>query len=93
MAMVYFKALTAAPATGRKKGVENQGVTINQLDQVMEQVEHRCIPEVWVDKDCSLLTSETVNLYRLVEYIIPPLTVNRNCSYLELAATKAKIFT
>jgi hypothetical protein len=72
--------------------VEHRGISLRQLESLYEEVVLRCVKEAWTNfKGDILLTPEKVNLYDIKDRIIKSCTRGKECSYVELIATKAQI--
>ena len=76
------------------KEAELRGITIPQLQMIMNEIHRRCLVENWTGVRCDSngvtstvpITPETANLYDIIGPIIKGLTKDRKCSFVELVA-------
>ena len=80
---VDFMDLTHGFQPQRIASVEERGITLRQLREVMAHVEARCGREGWTGLDGKRLSPATVTLYDVVRYVLKPCTQQGQCSYVE----------
>ena len=70
---------------------EERGVTIWQLRAHYNEIENRCERDGWRSGwNNEPLVAESVNLYDTMNWLIKPVTEQRQCSFVELVATAAQ---
>uniref|UniRef100_A0A6S8A2X7 Uncharacterized protein n=1 Tax=Aplanochytrium stocchinoi TaxID=215587 RepID=A0A6S8A2X7_9STRA len=82
-----FKNVCGKVSGKKVTGAEHRAITLKELLQVKQMVDERCEKEKWVSFLGEKLTPEKVNLYDVNKYIILPVTVKRQCSFVEMVAT------
>lgn len=71
--------------------VEEAGITLHQLRILWAHIELSCVRDGWMSVRGARITQpELVNLYDAVRYVIKPATNARQCSLVELMATRAQ---
>eukprot|EP01038_Epipyxis_sp_PR26KG_P006318 gene6318-8703_t len=73
---------------------EHRGITIRQLQMVMNEIYNRCVVEKWEGKryksDGTIaivpILPQEANLYDIIERVIKKLTKEKDCSFVELLA-------
>lgn len=79
----YYKGLQSSTISE----VENRGISVKQLKQVLKEIKARCEVEKWKNYNNDILTPEIVTLYDIKEKIIIARSKEKQCSYVERIAT------
>lgn len=79
----YYKGLQSSTISE----VENRGISVKQLKQVLKEIKARCEVEEWKNYKDEILTPEIVTLYDIKEKIIIATSKEKQCSYVERIAT------